>query len=790
MIPDQTLTRLEFTTILAEVASKAHSDATRERIAAMRPLFDAHLITREWDRTEELRSLYQQQCHLRISPFDDIRPHLAELKPCGAVLSAIQLMQFIPVLGSLGDLARQLTPREDIPALKTLEPFPSSFADILEPLMATFGPEGQILDTASRELATIRSAKRSLMSRVRKKMEEIVRRHETALFLQDDFITIRSGRWVIPVRMDAKGMVPGVVHDVSSSGETAFMEPLEIIPFVNELENLAAEEKAEEIRIMRQLSGWIRDDAQLIEQSFATLLELDRLHCLAWHASHYGMQRPSISYDGQLSLIDARHPLLMALAPDKQAMTTVVPLTLALAPAPHQGKAPQIVTISGPNAGGKTIALKTVGLLTLMALSGMLLPASDRSTIPLLENLLVDIGDEQSIQQQLSTFSAHVAATTTILKQAGPATLVLLDELGTGTEPLQGAAIGSAVLEALQQAGAMVLATTHLTEIVGFVQQAVGMQNAGMEFDRETWTPRYRLIMGEPGQSHALETARRYGLPEEVLSRAKVLLGSAGSAFAGVMEELNRRRAELEHEVTEAASLRRAAAQTKTELDIQRNELEQQKKTLKERANAEVRAQVAAVRRELGQLVEQYRQDRRKESISHFESTAKALEQAAAPADMVIPSLSDLSIGSTVMVRSLAREAQVIAIDQQRHKVRVRAGSLEIEVPLDGLASMPGQSRHKPSPPQLRGPRIEEENMADQLNLIGQRVDSALDQLERFLDHAVLAGIREVRIIHGVGSGALRQAVREALERHPNVIHFRTGEPHEGRNGATVVSLS
>lgn len=266
MIPEQTLIRLEFDKILDAVATTAHSTATKQRIAAMRPLSAPETITREWERVGELCALQHQGCHLRINSFDDIRPHLFELRPAGAVLTALQLMQFIPVLGSLTDLFRQLSPRSDIPAIQSLTPFPSSFADLVEPLIATFGPEGEILDSASRELATIRGAKRTLANRVRRKLEELVRRHETALFLQDDFITIRSGRWVIPVRMDAKGMVPGVVHDVSASGETAFMEPLEIIPFVNELENLSAEEKAEEIRIMRQLSGWIRDDAELIQQ--------------------------------------------------------------------------------------------------------------------------------------------------------------------------------------------------------------------------------------------------------------------------------------------------------------------------------------------------------------------------------------------------------------------------------------------------------------------------------------------------------------------------------------------
>ena len=786
MIPEQTLIRLEFDKILDAVATTAHSTATKQRIAAMRPLSAPETITREWERVGELCALQHQGCHLRINPFDDIRPHLFELRPAGAVLTALQLMQFIPVLGSLTDLFRQLSPRSDIPAIQSLTPFPSSFADLVEPLIATFGPEGEILDSASRELATIRGAKRTLANRVRRKLEELVRRHETALFLQDDFITIRSGRWVIPVRMDAKGMVPGVVHDVSASGETAFMEPLEIIPFVNELENLSAEEKAEEIRIMRQLSGWIRDDAELIQQSFETLVELDRLDCIARYGRRYHMQHPCLSLDGTIQLVAARHPLLLALCERSDDARQVVPLDLILGCPATGDDTPQVVTISGPNAGGKTIALKTVGLLSVMALSGMPIPADPSTRIPLLQGLLVDIGDDQSIEQQLSTFSAHVAATAAILSQAAPATLVLLDELGTGTEPLQGAAIGSAVLEELRTAGAMVLATTHLTEIVGFVQQADRMRNAGMEFDHETWSPRYRLVMGEPGQSHALETAQRYGLPDTVIARARELLGSSGSAFSGIMEELSQKRTALEQERAAAETARREIEQLQSALERQRQELAEQQRLHKERANLEIREQVSKIRRELQQLIEQYRQDRRKETSELFQATATAIEEAAAPADLVTPPRNELAIGTTVYVRSLGREATIINLEPQRKTIRVRAGTLELEVPLSGLARATQPSKQK-QVAVMRGPVIEQETSPDQLNLIGQRVDQALVNLEHFLDHSVLAGMREVRIIHGIGSGVLRQAVREALERHPNVQSFRPGEPHEGRDGATIV---
>jgi DNA mismatch repair protein MutS2 len=791
MITPSTLNRLEFPKILQVVAKYARSEATTAVILATAPLRNPSEIGLHWRRIEEIRALLRQRIELRISRFSDIRPLLEQVRPDGAILTPLGLLEFIPVLNSLAELARQFAPRDDIPALQLLDPLPIAFSDILEPLSATLDAEGTILDSASRELAEIRKAKRVLAARVRRKLEEIVRKHETAIFLQDDFITIRSGRWVIPVRMDSKGMVPGVVHDVSSSGETAFMEPLEIIPFVNELENLSAEEKAEEIRILRRISGWIREDADRIAACFTTLVELDRLDCLAHFAERYNLAVPELNREGKLRLLSARHPLLLVMQGDDPQGRPIVPLDLELNSA-------QVLVISGPNAGGKTIALKTVGLISAMALSGMPVPASPSSTLPLLDSLLVDIGDEQSIEQSLSTFSAHIAAISRILEQAGPRSLVLLDELGTGTEPLQGAAIGCAVLQELQERGAVVLTTTHLTEIVGFVQQKPGMQNAGMEFDSATWTPLYRLVMGEPGQSHALETARRYGLPESVLTTARALLGDTGTAFAGLIDELRRKRDALHAELTAQKQQRQLLEDQASDLAQQRDRLVQLRQETIDKARADARDLITAARREMNQLLEQFKQDRRKETAETFRQKTEELEASFAPAGQQAPAADLLKAGSVVQVRSLGRDATVVSVDQSRNKVRVRAGSIELEVPLHGLSVIQGQEARK----QGQGSRGKGQGNAfalagpwppdpgpSEVHLIGRRVEEALTELEGFIDQAVLAGQREVRIVHGIGTGTLQRAVREFLGRHPQVNSFRSGEPHEGRDGATVVTL-
>lgn len=788
MIPDETLKRVEFDKLLRIVASGSRSQITEKAILAMKPVNNEAQIKLDCGRTEEIRGLLRQGIELRISRFEDIFPVIREVRPEGAILPPKSLLILMPILSSITDLYRQFYPRLDIPLLKSIEPQPDDFSDILEQLHATLDDEGNILDSASRELSEIRKSKRTLAARVRKKLEEIVRKHETAIFLQDDFITIRSGRWVIPVRMDSKGMVPGVVHDVSSSGETAFMEPLEIIPFVNELENLAADEKAEEIRILRRISAWIREDAERIKACFTTMVELDRLDCIASFSERYSLSMPELNRDGKLRLLSARHPLLLSMRGGKPDAPPVQPLDLEL------GNGFDVLVISGPNAGGKTIALKTVGLLTAMALSGMPVPASPSSSIPLLDSMLVDIGDEQSIESSLSTFSAHVAGISRILDQAGKRCLVLLDELGTGTEPIQGSAIGCAVLNELKSRDAIVMATTHLTEIVGFVQRTQGMQNAGMEFDNRSWTPLYRLVMGEPGQSHALETARRYGLPEKVINFARTLLGDTGTAFAEVIEELRTKRDALAAVLEKQELEKQRIEATVDSLEKERQEVEELRLKLAEQGRRDARAVAESVRRELNMLLDEYRKEQRKDTAEKLRKRIDEIEESCAAPEMSASEYDSLKPGTQVHLRSLGRDATIVSLDRERQRIRVRAGSIEMEVPINAVSKETIKTGLKPDRPKARARQtfnisVTNESSSVELNLIGKRVDEALVILEAFIDQSVLAGHREIRIIHGIGTGALQHAAREFLGRHPQVASFRAGGADEGRDGATVALL-
>lgn len=788
MITTETLQRLEFDKILYEIARHAHSDVTSERLLAIAPYKKLEEIQIKNQQIQELCGLQGLGISLRIGIFDDIRPLLHRLRPAGSLLTPQELLVFIPTLENFRDIAKQLLPRSDLPSIMAIVPQISPFSDLLEPIAASIDCDGTIMDSASTALKEIRRGKRSLSARIRKKIEEIIRANDIEIFLQDDFITQRGGRWVIPVRMDSKGMVKGVVHDVSSSGETAFMEPLEIIPFVNELENLIAEEKSEEIRILRQLSAWLRDDAEALIACFETLTTMDYLNSIANFANEYGLEIGKVSENAPLHLVDARHPLLLMLQ-HHGSKKPVEPLCLSL------GDEGCVMVITGPNAGGKTIALKTAGILTLMALSGLPVSANGaQSSFPFLDTLLVDMGDEQSIEQSLSTFSAHIARVATILEQTGKCSLVLLDELGAGTEPHQGSAIACSVLHELQNKGAKVIATTHLSEIIGFVHRTQGMINAGMEYDAKTYTPLYRLISGEPGHSHALDIAVRFGMPENVITFARELLGSAGEEFTSLLAELHRKREELAEGAREIARQKDQIVAARREVDAKAASIEIARREAREKGWQEAKELIAANRRQMNELMEEYKREHRGETLEKLRSHQAELTVALKPElqqDELIP-LTSVKAGDSVFIRSLGHSGSILNVLEKQGKARVRSGRMELDVLLSDLCAQPTSQAKKKSERQQasRSWKLEtEESEANELKLIGMRVDEALDLLEPFLNHASLAGLREIRVIHGLGTGRLRDAVREFLARHPLVDSYRAGEAHEGRDGATVVRL-
>jgi DNA mismatch repair protein MutS2 len=785
---------LEFNKLLEFIAGYAASEASAKAVLEILPLHDRSAIETRQGRVAEIMKMSREGSLPRLSRFQDVSPLIAKSQPEGAVLEGSELAGFIPVFEMAADVSRQITARDDLPFLAGLTGELTGFPDILRTLKRSVDNEGTILDTASAVLSGLREEIRRLETRITKKLEEMTRDEKISVFLQDDFITRRSGRWVIPVRMDSKGQVAGVVHDVSKSGETAFIEPLAIIHMANELENLVAEQKAEEIRILRDISSKIRRNSDGIDAEYRVIVQLDLLTSIAKCALLLGMEIPEICDSGVISLVKASHPLLMLALRKTGLSREVVPLDVKL------GRADTIMVITGSNAGGKTIAIKTIGLLLLMALSGMPVPADSSSRFPFASNLLVDIGDEQSIEASLSTFSAHVSNISGILGKADTGAVVLIDELGTGTDPDEGAALACAVLKELKACGAMVFATTHLSEIKGFVHMTDGMLNASMEFDQKTFMPLYRLRIGEPGRSHAIETARRYGLPDHVVDSARQMLGGIKVEFDDLIADLNKRRADYEEAVREIGKEKAALEEEKKATKEKLAEAENGKKQVLAEAYVTAAEIVQDTRRQMHLLLDEIKKEEKAKSreeiraaIRKSEAAEKHIKEKLAQynVDAGGPAIGEVTEGDTVFVKSLGCDASVVKVHRKLNRLKVRAEGKEIELRIDDIGFGKGRSlareERKDAAPALEGP---DETVPSRINLVGLRVDEALSRLEPFLNHASLAGFPEVTIIHGLGTGILSRAVREHLKGHPLVSSHRAGERSEGGSGVTVATLS
>jgi DNA mismatch repair protein MutS2 len=784
LIPQNSLDSLEFSKLLEIIARYANSDASQRSILSITPLDSKEEIEKRFSCIEEIRLLSQKGKPLNILPFKDIAPALQEVRPEDAVLEPLELVGIMDFLFAALGLAGQIKSDSVLYALNELAANLTGKPELLRMLKKSIDREGAILDSASPLLSELRSQKKRLETKIRKRLEEITRDEGVALFLQDSFITQRSGRWVVPVRMDSKGQVAGVVHDVSKSGDTAFIEPIGIISISNELENIIADEKTEEIRILRVLSSHIRSSAGEMEEEFRVVVYLDVLNSIAVFAEQYGMQAPLISGENSICMVNARHPLLLAASKDRDG---IVPVDLSL------GGESRVMVITGPNAGGKTVAIKTVGLVAAMALSGMPVTADSSTMVPMLNNLLVDIGDRQSIEDHLSTFTAHLENIAGILKGADSGTLVLIDELGTGTDPEEGAALSCAILKELRERGALTFTTTHLTDIKAFVHKSEGMVNASMEFDNKTHTPLYKLRVGEPGQSYAIETARRYGLPKHIIESAKNLLGRRNAELDSLIQEFHEKRRHYEESLKDLHEQHEKIREREHKLIEMIRDAETKNREMLSKTYKEASGIILNTKRQMNSLLEELkRRDKEaaKEALKEVASAYNEVEEKIKEysiEETEAVSMDEISEGATVFVKSLGYDATVVKILRRENRLRVRMGNKDIEVPIHNV----GLRRGRPVETGIPGIKVEtaDETVSARINVIGLRVDEALSMIEPFLNRAVLSGLGEVVIIHGIGAGILSKNIREYLSGHPLVKDFREGAQTEGGAGVTIVAL-
>lgn len=649
--------------------------------------------------------------------------------------------------------------------------------------------EEEMSDNASPQLASIRRKIRSASSRVREQLDKMIHSSVYQKYLQDPIVTLRGGRFVVPVKAECRGEIAGLVHDTSSSGATVFVEPMGVVEANNQVKVLQSEEQAEIERILAELSSETGNFSNGIISGYQTAVELNLIFAKANLGYKMKASMPIVNDKHRILLKKARHPLIKA--------DQVVPIDIEL------GINFDTLVVTGPNTGGKTVSLKTVGLLTLMAMCGLLLPVSENSEISIFNKVLADIGDEQSIEQSLSTFSAHMTNIIRIIEQADQTSLILLDELGAGTDPIEGAALAMAILEALRKKGAKIAATTHYAELKAYALQTSGVENACCEFDVATLRPTYRLLIGVPGRSNAFAISLRLGMADDIIDRAKELVSSENTRFEDVVQSLESSRQSLEAERTGAEQARIEAARAQKDAQTIRDSIQAQADKEIEKAHhqaaelvARTRGQIDALLNEMDELKKQQNKTISAEQKARLKAGLRSLEETADPVhqkkdqgEYVLP--RPLKVGDTVLLFDIDKQGTVMQLPEGNgQNVLVQAGIIQTRVPMSNLRLVQAKPVKAPRRTVTRNVTGRAQaKVTTELDLRGQMTDEAIMNVDQFIDSALLSGIEQLTIIHGKGTGALRAAVQQHLKSHPSVRNYRLGVYGEGEAGVTIVEL-
>jgi DNA mismatch repair protein MutS2 len=786
---------LEFDELLEWVASYARTEPGRQRVAGLSPSADLPVLAAELDSVEELRALLAEDGKLIAGAIPDPAPAIEALKFEGMRLEPAMLRDLAENIMVVAGLRKRLARLEadDHPHLHRLG---GGFPDLspqARDIRDCIEPDGHISDDASGELRRIRNTRTRVGERLRRMLEGYLRDPDSGPVIQDDFITERNGRFVIPLRIDAPRQVRGIVHATSSSGATRFVEPLESVDLNNELVRLGEQEQEEQDRLLLAWSEMLRFHLDDILNAAEGLAVLDSLQARALFAEECRAVRPAVSEGGALALDALRHPLLERRLRDEGS--GCVPLSLGLDPYD------QILVLSGPNTGGKTVALKTFGLAVLMAQSGIPVPAEE-VRLPLFGQLRADIGDHQSIEADLSTYSAHISAVISFLEAARSPALFLFDEIGGGTEPVEGAALAQSILESLIAPGMTTVATTHQEALKAWAFTTDGAVSAAMEFDTVSLRPTYRILMGAAGISAGLDIAARLGLDREIVERARSRLGEDKRRSVDYLNRLGRLTAEMEEKRAELALGEAELSRQRSRL-AERAEHEElaRRRQAEERLERALREFRAAARKELAAIRDKREKKRAERNLAKQEQRLRAEQMrqiesvtpgaaGAGPDRLGVP--RELREGMEVHVRSLGRRGRVQSV--RGDQVEVLLGRALFKVALSDLGV---DERDEKRPQRGSGrahaaPRlaIRDASVPAEIKLIGMRVDEALPVLDKFLDAALLAGHPEVRVIHGHGTGRLRNAVRDFLDSHVQVASHRPGGRGEGGEGATVALMA
>lgn len=769
---------LEFERVLAQLGGHCSSVRGRERAGLVAPEVDADRVRALSAETAEAVAILERELRPPWGGVHDLRPHLARLS-AGASLTPPDLWEVLETVQAAARMKRVVMDDSRTVLLRQLVMGIEPLVSLQSALESAILPEGIVSDRASPELGRLRRLSETLTRRVRERLESYLRDPQFVRVLREPIITLRRGRHVLPVRADERARIPGLVHDTSQTGATLFIEPMPVVELGNQLREVDVREQAEVERILRELTALVRAVQPAIVRTLDILAELDLVMARGSLALAHGASAVRIGPPDHLRLVGARHPLLGARA---------VPLDLEI-------QAPvRIMVITGPNTGGKTVTLKTIGLMAAMAQCGLFLPVAEGTELPLFVDIFADIGDEQSLEQSLSTFSAHMAHIVRILEQAGPRSLVLLDEVGAGTDPAEGAALAMAILEELCQRGSLGAASTHQGELKLFAHTQPGFSNAAMEFDATTLEPIYRIRVGAPGRSNAISVAQRLGVSEAVVERARAHLSHETLQVDELLSTLEQERESLRAQrlaqaraLSDAQALLQRSAQALAEaqaradalLESARHKLDEERRAMRDKLEAAQRALRAS------------RSPADPEAaLREIEAIRRQLQQGYPLARRPLAVVrSDVQPGINDWVE-LSRYGQLgRVVERHGDEYLVEVGSLRLRVPRSELSVTEPVAQVAGSGPGLSIGMARRLNVRPELDLRGMSVEEGLEALDRYLDDAVLAGLSEARIIHGRGTGRLRQAVQAFLTEHVQVERQRLAGPGEGGDGATVITL-
>jgi len=769
---DHTLKVLEFEKIRGFLSQRVTSPLGRELAQRIAPLGEKRLIEERLDTILQLKELLTE---FPWEGLQDTRPQLQKLRTKGMFLKPKDLLQILSNLKLSQDLLRfSKGIGERYPLFSSLLKGFHHHNQIISSIEKAIEPSGEITDRASPELRNIRKRIRTTKERLKDKLSSIMASSLGRGILQEPFVTLRDGRFVLPVRQEEKGRMKGIIHDRSASGATVFIEPLAAVNMNNQLRELLSEEKREEERILKLLSDNLRQSLDEMEEELRLLGEIDLLWAASKLAIDLDAERPLVGEDGHLKLVQAKHPLL-ALRQKK----SVVPLSLSLGQK-------RVLLITGPNAGGKTVALKTVGLLSLMVQCGLLIPAKPESHFPLFDEIFADIGDEQSIEKSLSSFSSHIQNLVEILNGVGPHSLSLLDELGRDTDPKEGAALGESILEALARKGGMVLATTHHTPLKAFVYQHPLMKNGSMEFDESTLIPTYHFRVGIPGRSYALEICHRMGMPQEVTRMASERVGKQASSLEGLIADLDRT---IREERKKEGVLRGKEEEVSKLLAFYEERLKgakEEAKRIREDALREAQDLLSQANRRVEHLVAELKRRGAERSAILEAKRGLSQEREKVKVQLSPPAhCEEIKVGDLVWIGSVGAQGEVEAI-LGRGRANVRVKGSNVIAPLSVLRR---SERGEKGTTGLGVRYSLPSQVSLEIDLRGKNAEEAKERIDKYLDDAFLAGLDHVRLIHGKGTGALRRKITSYLNGHPMVKSIRMGDWNEGGSGATVVEL-